>query len=164
MELTNHPFPGSEGGTIIMTKIKDIISKPSQALKAMIDGLREQDARQDFKIDMGTYGWVDPGKVCYGCAATCAVQKVTGINLDIASISLENQAHRLGVEESDLDDFQTAIDTARSGSMAELFNYFGIFLDDMSQWDYRWCLLTDTWKEEIYFVEAVIAEMIEAGY
>jgi hypothetical protein len=60
-----------------MRRIKDIVSKPSQLIIAMCDGLEKQNKRRSFRVRMDTFG-ASRGKVCYGCAATCALSDIFG--------------------------------------------------------------------------------------
>lgn len=63
-----------------MIKIREKITKPSEMVRAMINGLRRQDEREDFHIKMDKWaglGSLDGKPVCFGCAATCAVQELT---------------------------------------------------------------------------------------
>ncbi len=50
--------------------------RPSNAVWAMVLGIDGALARDDFTIDMGTFGESYDG-MCYGCAATCALQQIT---------------------------------------------------------------------------------------
>jgi hypothetical protein len=60
-----------------MRKISDIISKPSEALQEMLNGLNESKTWKNFELDMDTYGEVSRGvTICFGCAATCTVYAI----------------------------------------------------------------------------------------
>lgn len=116
-------------------RIKDIISKPSEAIDAMINGLLKQDARKDFIVNMHTYGRtvkLDPpnclNSVCFGCAAACCIQEITSVNytpkheIGITRI----RASLSGIDENDLAEFEGVIESLRHGSIYSLFEYFGI--------------------------------------
>ena len=114
-------------------KIRDIISKPSEAVDAMINGLLKQEVRKDFIIDMDTYGQVgkvhptDEGdNVCFGCAATCTVQEITSINYTSKSsiYTIGNRSDSCGIDADDLGLFEAAIDELRQGNLYTLFMYF----------------------------------------
>jgi hypothetical protein len=102
-----------------MKLIKDIITKPSEALQAMVDGLLEQSKRGDFKIDMDTYGTYDENNICCGCAATCTVQKLLNKNLDKENIDYESHSEFFGIE--DIIEFESVMNEARMG-------YFSILI------------------------------------
>ena len=51
------------------------------ALQAMVDGLKRQSKRKGFMVDMVTFGNVSP-ETCYGCAATCTLQEMYGVNFE----------------------------------------------------------------------------------
>jgi hypothetical protein len=113
-----------------MKKIKDIISKPSQAIRAMCEGLIDQNKRTDFIVNMDTFGSYIDG-ICYGCAATCAIQNITGRNLT-AGEQIERVTNRskvLRLDHEDLERFEFIIDDVRRGNfglgLIRLFEYFG---------------------------------------
>lgn len=151
-----------------MRKIKDIISKPSEALQAMVDGLLEQDARHDFVVEMDFFGYVgETSGRCFGCAATCAVQKITGVNFtpdDILKRYVNTDIFLL-----DLCKFENIIDTARcSGNLRMLFFYFGYddtFFDiDEKLTMANFSLQNHNWRHELPKVTAHIKLLQEAGY
>ena len=165
-------------------KIRDIIHKPREALQAMVDGLLSQDMRKDFEIDMNTYGLVDEA-ICMGCAATCAVQQITGKDITCErftvdtcdTIKHEAQALGLSQDKASLDDlrkFEQAIDRARRGQLVTLFDYFHIEpeLINLPEETYRIRddigiiieIKTDNWKQQIHYVMKKVKELKELGY
>ena len=57
------------------------------AVAAMITGINNQDERDDFTINMEEYGDYlhddETGEtMCFGCAATCAIQEYFGVDFD----------------------------------------------------------------------------------
>jgi len=60
--------------------------KISVAIQAMIDGLEKQSQRPDFRVDMLSYSYTS-NRLCFGCAATCAVMELTKTDLDITNIN-----------------------------------------------------------------------------
>lgn len=144
-------------------KITDYISKPSEALQAMIDGLANQSKRLDFVIDMGTYGSTN-GKTCFGCAATCAIQQITDRTLTTKSIGVSNLSIRsksTGIDKEDYSIFEDAINSARQGYLSDLFDYFKLEHD--YDFDYRFDMVSDNWEEQIPKVEELINELKERG-
>jgi len=149
-----------------MRKITDIISKPSEALQAMVDGLLEQDQRSDFRIDMATFGNYDPErKICFGCAATCTAQKLAGINFTGKEIDNEREReYFLDIKMADYNDFENVIDSVRRGAVSDLFDYFDIGTGLQYQFDAKFDLENDNWKEQIPEVLQVIEDLKKKGF
>jgi hypothetical protein len=95
-----------------------------RAVEAMIEGLETQSKRGDFEIDMGRYG-ASAGDICFGCAATCTVQQITGKNLDTHCINdTYDRASALDMNEYDLRMFECVINDLRCGTIHSLVIYF----------------------------------------
>lgn len=115
-------------------RIKDIAQTPSGAIRAMITGLRTQAARPDFEIDMEAYGDAK-GKVCFGCAATCTLQQLSGKNLTPDTIvNLELRAQAYGYYFGDTHAFEQAMNLLRQGMVIWLMRYFDV---EDQYWDAR---------------------------
>lgn len=143
--------------------LKAIKSKPSIALQHMVDGLLKQSRRKNFRISMGTFGSGD-GKICFGCAATCAIQNIAKINLTPATIDYAwHRAERTNMDFNELDEFEGVINEARSGHLKPLFRFCDImdspiaFEDNFNLWD-------DDWKQQLPQVRETIAKLKKAGY
>lgn len=185
--------------------------KPSRAIRAMIEGLRTASYRDDFAVDMDTYGYVsggawpydyasmspvqltaaEEGNLCFGCAATCAVFALSGElhNSDFPAVvlgepddraSLLSDRFHTDVRETDLHEFENALDNFRRGYPVPLFAYFGVtapvgFLStseeclaknpewsDLYEGVAGWHLDTGDWEEQLPLVEAY-AERLEAA-
>jgi hypothetical protein len=106
---------------------------PSSAVRAMVNGLRNQDRRADFQVDMGSFGLVHRG-VCFGCAATCALQEATGRNFTVRDIT-----------EHCLSDWELMIDGLRSGFVKGLLNYYEV---DSFDFDLPY-LSTENWRDNL---------------
>jgi hypothetical protein len=149
-----------------MLKIKDIVKSPSSALQAMVDGLRSQNERHDFHVDMCTFGEYDEDMdICFGCAATCAVQEIFGKNLrghDIVNIF--DRADIFGCDIKDIDSFESAINYARLGNMSLLFEYYGYYGPEFLVTLPHLILYTGNWLINLPLVEEYIKELIERGY
>jgi hypothetical protein len=151
-----------------MKKFNEIISKPSEALEAMIKGLRKYSRRKNFEVNMSHFGGSSEG-ICFGCAATCTVQQI--INKDFTPTTIESAAIRsiaLDVVKDDLDRFEYAIDNARSGMMGSLFRYFSININafdfDTELLDPGFKLGTDNWTEQLPKVRNYIKKIKALGY
>lgn len=152
-----------------MKRIRDIVRTPSAALQAMVDGLREQSKREDFQIDMTTFGKHDKGKgIFYGDAATCATQKIFGVNLASGAIYNFNQRAIIYKHEYpvDLHDFEYAINAARVGLMSDLFMYYGVptrlLYDNITHPQYQ--LDTHNWEPQLPMVEEYISYIKQQGF
>jgi hypothetical protein len=97
-----------------------------RAVEAMIDGLNKYSHNPYFKIDMNTWGRTD-GNICFGCASTCALQHLTGIELTPENVHIFHE--RIKVENKilsnvDLMRFEAVINCLRKGYLGPLFDYF----------------------------------------
>lgn len=112
-----------------MRKIKDIATKPSEALQFMVDGLLSNHQRYGFQVNMSAFG-VQNANTCYGCAATCAIQAIAKKQFvadEHHSIeSVDSRAEFLGFGALDLSDFELTIDATRRGNVRYLFDYYGL--------------------------------------
>jgi hypothetical protein len=145
-----------------MKAIKELAPKPSDALQAMVDGLRTQSKRSDFKLMMSTYGSFDEKTgICYGCAATCTIQELAHQNLTIANIKRsEKRANALSFYPLQLMYFESAIDSVRTGTFDELEDYYelkrgtlqGLHDDN----DFYWYLSDINWEEYVPAIERFI--------
>ena len=123
------------------------------AIQAMIDGLFAADRRADFVIDMATYGSASD-TICYGCAATCALQQITNCQLTHKTIYCKGQY---------LDDdiyfirrFESAIDSFREGISVPLQVFCGVHIPPHY---HTWHLTTSNWKQEIYQIQEYVQEL-----
>lgn len=162
-----------------MIDIKKEVAKPSKALQFMIDGLRRQDERPTFFIDMDVYGETreyysirqlkyfraTKKNTCFGCAATCAIQEIASKNLTKRDMHAEGRAHKLGYSYLKMREFEKAIDYARGGYLRKLFNFFALEFSNVhrEKFQHRISLSTLNWREDIPQVEKLIMELYEAG-
>lgn len=163
-----------EAGTGLRS-IFELAPKPSDAVKAMIDGL-EQFPDDQFQIDMSTYGykpsWAD--SICYGCAATCALFQLGGRRPEAVGVALnvfEDRLEALQISRDDFQrgayDFELVIDSFRCGRTTPLYAYYGTDPDDPRiPWidaAEMWRLSTGNWRDQLPKVKAYLVRMIEAG-
>jgi len=133
--------------------------KISTALQAMIDGLKFQSQRKDFRVDMSTFGTFTYFEnkvdlVCFGCAATCTVQQLSKVNFTDSQIGSSSGRSRLTIHNSnDLDRFEEAIDYARMGDLFSIFDYMGDCDSHEISDDDRWLLGTADWQEQMPIVQ-----------
>ena len=86
---------------------------PYELIDAMIQGLKNPSCQ----IDMNTYGNVIDG-ICFGCAATNAIQYLSGKKFTPNNIlSRNSRAKYLKLNVNVLDSFENAIDYLRLGSI-----------------------------------------------
>ncbi len=140
----------------------------------MCDGLEEQSQRPDFLVAMVTYGAASRTKdVCYGCAATCALQKLAGVDFRPDTIDelsryrvVRNSASGVIPTLEDLVAFEGTMDRARCGSLGPLWDFLEIIRPDdaFADLDDCWYLTDSTWREQLPMVRAAIARLEEHGY
>ena len=99
----------------------------SSAIRLMVAGLKEI-PNDSFIIDMDTFGDSDIHDVCYGCAATCAIQQLADKRLDAGNIMLsKDRAGYLGFKQKELSQFEAIINCLRENYIERtLCEYFGI--------------------------------------
>ena len=149
-----------------MKTFKDLLPETSDAVQAMYEGLLTQSKRKDFEIDMDSFGKSN-GKICFGCAATCAVQQATGINLTPASINtLKDRTTKLKIDYEDLHSFEHAIDMFRKGYSELLFYYYGFknCKELGEKYKPNFYLFDDDWEEQMPLVKDYIERLRTAGY
>jgi len=99
--------------------------RPSQAVRAMIDGLLAADRREGFKVDMNTFERYFEG-ICYGCAATCALQQMGGYPLIFDTSGVHR--HVWATRREMMEQFvlmESAIDFFRLGVIKNLLKFYG---------------------------------------
>ena len=123
-----------------LKRMRDFCPAPSDAVRAMVMGLRTAGGTKNFFLDMGSYGHVErlgEEKICFGCAATCAILE----SLDLWARKFEYGDYQVrgenaavenltGVAWTDLDRWESAIDALRLGDPGWLYKYYGV---DISQ-------------------------------
>lgn len=130
-----------------------------KAVDAMIKGLKKQSKRKGFIVDMDLFGKYDYDKhVCVGCAATCAIQHLSGVSFKGNKIEYtDTRSEFVNVTYNDLGTFEYEIDAFRRGyllgSIGGLLLYFNIkkilFPAIMEQFELLPPLENDTWKEHL---------------
>lgn len=161
-----------------MNTIKQYAPKVSDALRAMVAGLLEQDAREDFNIDMGSYGKFTPlpkpyKGVCFGCAATCAIQKLVGKNFNSEYIRNNyTRALFLDIDHEELWQFEMAINSFRLYTdLRPLFEFYYGEEDfkalklpcSLVYGNNRLGMTNENWRDKLPVVNYIIAELKELG-
>lgn len=146
--------------------------KPSVALRAMCDGLRAADKRPGFIIAMWSYGHADK-TFCYGCAATCTLQEITGVEFTperlqvrrLTQLSFNRQAAICKLSTPDVIEFEGAMEFARAGHLAYLYDFLGIATESRinPKPDENWRLWDNNWRTELPKVRAFIRKLEKAG-
>lgn len=111
-----------------MRKIFSLAPKPSDAVYAMVAGLKKARTQQyvDFRIDMSTFGKLDyskavDGVICMGCAATCTLFELNKAQLlpgEIETSTRRSEAMR--VESDELRVFENMIDHLRQARVSDM--------------------------------------------
>lgn len=138
---------------------------PSEFLQAMVDGLEAAEKHPKQSIWMGTYGKVF-SEVCYGCAATWALQTLVGRELSEAEVVALGGWQELGGYFEDGDrvmEFEMAMDRARAGALWPLTSFCGLDEHALAYWEDRWALHTLDWADGLPAVRKAIKEMQAAG-
>lgn len=145
--------------------LKAIKGKPSVALTHMVKGLLKQSRRKKFKIYMGTFG-KQSRELCFGCAATCTIQNISKINFipDSSICSIDGRSAKMKMDYRELDVFEIAIDSARSGDLVPLFRFCSLSEINARKFNNEIDLYTYNWKENLPAVRKVISELKKAGY
>ena len=150
--------------------------KPSVAIEAMIKSLYRQDKRKLFTINMSTYGGTAEGE-CFGCAATCTIMQITGVNFTpnddiwggVARASI--LAKQLNIKDINifrinLGVFEVAIENFRTGKPENLLSLYAIEDTDKNRHLYdgqSWRLETENWKSQIPSIKAYVTELKAVG-
>ena len=130
-------------------------------LNAMCDGLIHQSKRKNFKVDMDSFGGAD-GMLCFGCAATCALQELHDVNFTVKNIdSLDTRARavNMGITEDDLDTFEGVVDDARRGNLHWLYTYCGLDLHEAPV--HGWYMINSNWRKEIPKVRRFVEKLVK---
>ena len=140
----------------------------SHIVDTMIKGLK----KEWVQINMGAFGEVVNG-VCFGCAATNTLCELMQEPFTENSIVESQRRGKIGVNESELDNFEAAIDALRCGDtdnflsslwdIKHLFNFSLTCLEDI-EYDKRLPeLTTDNYKENLHYYEAYRDFLIAKG-
>lgn len=152
--------------------------KLSKVVHAMCDGLLVAADRDDFYVDMNTFGDTaefDVGReTCYGCAATCTLMKLTGVQLTPSTIvSHSRHADAVGLPVTDVADFERAVDAFRAGYDSEWSPFWNLprFCDTPRDVVIRaagqagyWSLENSTWREQLPVLRAFADYLADRGY
>ena len=157
-----------------LKSIKELCPKPSDAVMAMVNGLRKQSKRKNFRIRFSSFGsreYADGTDkiICFGCAATSAIQFIA--NKNFTGEEIDTRAERgefLGFDKNELQDFEEAIDNLRNGWVRALFFFYGLNYSDyfalLQPMKERLEDLHDlNWKEEIHHYEDFANKLKEIG-
>lgn len=105
--------------------------KPSKVIRAAIHGLQTHRDRDDFIIDMHTFGGVafrnNGDHVCMGCLATCALQSLANVELTAGNIiGCDSRAAAIGVHKIEVYRFDSAVNALRFNDPKELYAACGL--------------------------------------
>jgi hypothetical protein len=142
--------------------------KASKVVRAICDGLLEADQRDDFVVDMDTFGEGDYG-MCFGCAATCALMKLSQAQFTPKTVdSLRTRASVIGVSPPALSNFEHAVDVFRYGSdeAETLLALCNVPFEVVAEYceTHSWYLGNKNWREQLPALRQ-FADFLEAnGY
>lgn len=157
--------------------IRELVPKPSDAIRAMCRGLRTQAANPQFVINMDTYGgYSHRTQKCYGCAATCALHEIGGRPPCAESLQTDRMAaDYFSLDVDDIPRFEYAIDKLRRGCLRPLFALYGrtvpVEFEEMSSHyrnhpeaiDEAWILTADNWEERLPMYDNLADELEKLG-
>lgn len=162
------------------------ISRPSQALQAMIDGLQGREKNQH--VDMASFGYrLEGHHTCYGCAATWTLQQLRGeplpgeyftafdedcVALRDASLDTQERSHVLKQRDYEVESFEIAMDHARQGLLKTLFEFFGLSKSDVKSFN-DYChsngvrvrrLINESWEDCLPDYVELVKHLEKQGY
>ena len=130
-------------------RILSLIPNISDAIQAMVDGIEDaiiniQNRNTRIVLNMETYGEVTKDGICYGCAATVAIEKVFKQLYDKNNIgSVNDRANYMGIHVSVLNHLEIMFNSLRQADFSQL-----VYLYD----DYKI-------QNAIYFIEEYVLEI-----
>lgn len=113
-------------------KINDLIyRKPSNVIRISIDALREHLERDDFIVDMMTFGNTETNEngdtICTGCLAACAIEKMADIRFEPADIrNVFARAIATKISQGLLIGVESAVNNLRRGKLIPLYKLCGL--------------------------------------
>ena len=138
-----------------------------QAIQSLITGLDRAIAKQgdykNFKLDMNSFGDTD-GSICYGCAATVALQELVGYIFPPETYSNKyfdtecdryTHSHQRAIlnhelsesyDSKDIGKFEAVVDYFRSGDIDPFYKYFDKPAPNIVP---DWCIENHNVKEEL---------------
>ncbi len=144
--------------------------KPSRALTAMRNGLLATLDDPRFRVLMMSFGEMgreEEEEICFGCAATYAVQAAYNWSLSPEElVKATGSTIRAGYvygSLQDMENFEVAIDTARQGSLSTLFSYMGEIDTSPDKFQGRVGIKQHNWQEQIPALDSLIADLEAAG-
>lgn len=145
---------------------KFVFPLPSDAVRSMIEGLKEWSDKDDFIINMDTFGYSDY-VICYGCAATCTVLHKIPTHIEDFQDEYEEESTQDKIPPV-WQDFESVIDCFRSSMFENLLDYYGNFNSHhhimiAPNQKYLPSLSTSNWKENLPSYEKFLADLLEAG-
>jgi hypothetical protein len=125
---------------------------------AMINGLKES----PYQINMMTFGDAEnteTGVVCFGCAATSCITKISGVTFTARNITnSEDRAQALSCQHSFIVSFEAAINELRSGwvgnynKLASIYGFEELPVPEDDE-DELPALTTSDWRDNIIAYE-----------
>lgn len=136
---------------------KELLPKPSDAIQAMVDGLREVSKRNDFIVNMETFGTIIDN-VCHGCAATSVVLKCFP-DAPVSTSKRYNEYYEIDGWAK----FESVINELRIGDIDYLFDYYDLFDQIIYPIQPLPQLETDNWESGLPAYEAYAKQLRDLG-
>lgn len=140
--------------------------KPSQIVRAMIDGLLDVDKSTDQIVDMACFGYYALGEQqCSMCAASAAIQKLLEKKYPSNVINLRfRRADFLGADLTTQHRFEWVLDELRKGNPFDLFNFLDLPFDPSLVYDLEWHLDNSIWAQELPKLEKFHDVLVRRGF
>lgn len=151
------------------------VSKPSQALRAMLEGLLAADRSDGLEVvDMSDYGSKSNG-VCFGCAAHWALTQLSKISLlqvcgNDYGKWLRAIASQHGEPEFKVEQFLYILNDVRLGNMDRLYKFLGVDdrmiptrLKSLVSSPRPFYMQEHNWRDELPKMEKFIQQLEEAS-
>ncbi len=98
-------------------KVKSMTAK--EIIMNMVEALNNP----SINVDMRDFGRYDEDGICFGCAATNTICRISGVIFNQTNIETYGRADSLNVDRDFMDNFEYSINQLRSGDL-EFYNQF----------------------------------------
>lgn len=119
--------------------IKQVLKKPSDAINAIIKGIKAKIKDDKFKFDMSNYGAIVDKQICLGCLATSTIHTVYDVGYDdfvntrlqcasainVAKLVYNKHSNEIEHEYAqEFNVFEDTIDSLRTGQIRPLLRFY----------------------------------------
>ena len=159
------------------------VTKPSQVVRAMIDGLDNHCTRSDFEVNMDVFlEKLVYKNLCVGCAATCAIQQVMNkeitrddlvrgedFDLKLETNRFDLYSHVFHTDHNETNEimlFESLVEHLRTGDVFGLLQFYECKQEDIDNILDSWnnhlpVLTTRTWEDHLKSYELFAKDLEE---